>query len=167
MVGVAPPKVISAISSPKKIETSLDMEKNRERMKKLGAFLKNRREELSLTQQQLAKAVGYDQSQIISNIERGVAKIPAAKIPEFSQALQMPPERLQLELVALDLNPELANRLALVQLDSINEIVASYQQADAATKERFVSAVSGVFNIDSKRLQSDLDSLQDLQRVGT
>lgn len=135
------------------------MDKNRLRLKKLGTFLKGRREELNLTQQQLAKAVGYDQSQIISNIERGVAKIPVAKIPEFSQALQLTPERLQLELVALDLSPELANRLGIIQCDSINQLVTKYLAADTETKQKFVLAISNAFNIDGVRLQSDLESL--------
>ncbi len=61
----------------------------REKMKALGLYLKARREEMKLTQNDLATQVGYDQSQIISNIERGVAKIPVAKLPDFARALNL------------------------------------------------------------------------------
>lgn len=58
-----------------------------ERRKAFGAWFRERRQHARLTQSQLAKALQYDTSQLISNIERGVSLIPSRRIPEFAKAL--------------------------------------------------------------------------------
>lgn len=137
----------------------MEIDMNKDRMKKFGAFLKARREELNLTQQQLAKAVGYDQSQIISNIERGVAKIPVAKIPVFSDVLRLPSQKLQLDLIALDLGPELADRLDVVRCDAVHLMLKNYKQADDITKDKFITSVASLFSLDGAMLKRDLEAI--------
>jgi transcriptional regulator with XRE-family HTH domain len=57
--------------------------------KVIGKFIKVRRSELGLSQNDLARALGYNTSQYISNIERGLASIPFAKIQEMAQLLKV------------------------------------------------------------------------------
>ncbi len=70
-----------------------------ERRKLLGLWIKYRREDLKMTQAGLAKALGYDNAQIISNIERGVSAIPQKRVADFSSALQC--DNLELNLRVL------------------------------------------------------------------
>ncbi len=55
----------------------------------IGKFIKVRRTELGLSQNDLARSLGYNTSQYISNIERGLASIPFAKILEMSTLLKV------------------------------------------------------------------------------
>jgi transcriptional regulator with XRE-family HTH domain len=57
--------------------------------KVIGKFIKVRRTELGLSQNDLARSLGYNTSQYISNIERGLASIPFAKIQEMSNLLRV------------------------------------------------------------------------------
>lgn len=57
--------------------------------KVIGKFLRVRRTELGLSQSDLARSLGYNTSQYISNIERGLASIPFAKIQEMSSLLKV------------------------------------------------------------------------------
>lgn len=57
--------------------------------KVIGKFIKVRRTELGLSQNDLARSLGYNTSQYISNIERGLASIPFAKIQEMSALLKV------------------------------------------------------------------------------
>jgi transcriptional regulator with XRE-family HTH domain len=57
--------------------------------KVIGKFIKVRRTELGLSQNDLARALGYNTSQYISNIERGLASIPFAKIQEMASLLKV------------------------------------------------------------------------------
>lgn len=58
-----------------------------ERRKNFGRWLRNCRKLAHITQAELAKALGYDSSQLISNIERGVSLLPSKRIPEFARVL--------------------------------------------------------------------------------
>jgi transcriptional regulator with XRE-family HTH domain len=57
--------------------------------KVIGKFIKVRRTELGLSQNDLARSLGYNTSQYISNIERGLASIPFAKIQEMAGLLKV------------------------------------------------------------------------------
>ena len=57
--------------------------------KVISKFIKVRRTELGLNQSDLAHSLGYNTSQYISNIERGLASIPFAKILEMSMLLKV------------------------------------------------------------------------------
>jgi len=58
-----------------------------ERRKNFGKWLRNCRKQARITQAELAKALNYDSSQLISNIERGVSLLPSKRLPEFARAL--------------------------------------------------------------------------------
>ncbi|MEZ0393063.1 MAG: helix-turn-helix domain-containing protein [Pseudobdellovibrionaceae bacterium] len=52
-------------------------------MKKMGNFLREKREAKGLTQAQVALKLGYGSPQFISNIERGVSKVPLKSLRLF------------------------------------------------------------------------------------
>lgn len=58
-----------------------------ERRKKFGIWLRDCRRAARVTQAELAKALGYDSSQLISNIERGVSLLPSRRLPDFARVL--------------------------------------------------------------------------------
>jgi transcriptional regulator with XRE-family HTH domain len=57
------------------------------RRKMFGLWIRDCRKHAKLTQAELALALGYDSSQLISNIERGVSLLPSKRIPDFAHTL--------------------------------------------------------------------------------
>lgn len=60
----------------------------------IGEIIKNRREELKMTQDELARLVGYKHKASITKIESGERKLMQDKILVFSKALRFTPEQL-------------------------------------------------------------------------
>jgi transcriptional regulator with XRE-family HTH domain len=58
-----------------------------QRRRAFGIWLRDCRRHAKQTQSELAKALGYDSSQLISNIERGVSLLPSKRIPDFAKVL--------------------------------------------------------------------------------
>ena len=56
--------------------------------------IKKRREELDLTQTQLAEACGYADKTMISKIEKGLVDLPQSKIAVIAKALNTTPRSL-------------------------------------------------------------------------
>ena len=56
--------------------------------------IKNRREELNMSQEELAKKLGYKSRSSINKIEKGENDIPQSKIAAFAVALETTPEYL-------------------------------------------------------------------------
>jgi len=52
-------------------------------MKKMGVYLREKREHKGLTQAQVALQLGYGSPQFISNIERGVSRVPVKSLKYF------------------------------------------------------------------------------------
>lgn len=52
-------------------------------MKRIGSYLRKKRELKGLTQAQVASQLGYGSPQFISNIERGVSRVPAKSLKSF------------------------------------------------------------------------------------
>ena len=57
----------------------------------IGLRIKERREELGMTQEELSKKLGYKSRSTINKIEMGINDIPQSKIERFAQALEVPP----------------------------------------------------------------------------
>ena len=57
-------------------------------------IIKKRREELKLSQDELATKLGYKSRSSINKIELGLSDIPFSKIPLFAKALEIEPEVL-------------------------------------------------------------------------
>lgn len=60
-------------------------------MDSLGDKIKQRREALGLSQEELARMLGYKHKSSINKIELGQADVPRAKVPAFAKALGMTP----------------------------------------------------------------------------
>ena len=56
-------------------------------MSTIGSNIRNRRIELNMTQEELAKKLGYKSKSTINKIELGINDIPQSKIVQFANAL--------------------------------------------------------------------------------
>ena len=56
--------------------------------------IRRRREELGISQEELANMLGYKSRSSINKIEKGINDIPQSKIVEFAKALRTTPEEL-------------------------------------------------------------------------
>ena len=74
-------------------------------MSELSARLLLRREELGLSQEQLAQRMGYRSKSSITKLEKGINDIPQSKLEELAAALEIPYEAVQ---------PYIADRIAAV-----------------------------------------------------
>ena len=60
--------------------------------KKAGSWLRERRCELGLSQRELARRVNMEYYTFISQIEAGRGRIPAERLQEWSEALEVEPK---------------------------------------------------------------------------
>lgn len=60
----------------------------------LGRLIKLRREELGITQEELAKRVGWASKGSVNKVELGRVGVPRSKMPALAKALQMDPSEL-------------------------------------------------------------------------
>lgn len=67
---------------------------NEEKKKHLGEAIRRRREELGLTQSELALRLGYRSRSTINKIEKGINDISQSKLSDFAEALGTTPESL-------------------------------------------------------------------------
>lgn len=63
-------------------------------MEKIGHRIKALREELGMSQEDLARMLGYKSKSSINKIELGFQDVPRAKLPAFAKALHTTPEEL-------------------------------------------------------------------------
>lgn len=105
-------------------------------MNDIGYRIKERREELRLTQEELASRVGYKSKSAIQKIERGVNELRQDKIVVFAEALATTPSYL------MGWTEEKAPKLTLEELN----ILLAYRSAGDETK-RNICAILGVRHI--------------------
>ena len=60
----------------------------------IGDMIKKRREELGMTQEELAEKLGYKSRSSINKIESGINDLPQSKIVEFAKVLKTTPSYL-------------------------------------------------------------------------
>ena len=63
-------------------------------MNELGKKIKQRREELGLSQDELARMLGYKHKSSINKSELGAADVPRAKVSAFAKALGMTAQKI-------------------------------------------------------------------------
>lgn len=63
-------------------------------MKRMGIFLREKRELKGLTQAQVATQLGYGSPQFISNIERGVSRVPVKSLKYFIDLYSLKPDEV-------------------------------------------------------------------------
>lgn len=63
------------------------------KFQRIAKLVRKRREKLNLSQTELGTAIGVH-TQVISNIERGIAGVPSFRAAKFAKALQIPVKTL-------------------------------------------------------------------------
>lgn len=111
-------------------------------MSELSKRIKMRREELGLSQDELAKKLGYKSRSTIAKIESGDNDIPQAKIKAFSDALATTPA----ELMGWEQSPEKANR----QLST----------------EKFFENIEVLYNVKKDAFLNTISRLCKIYRIG-
>lgn len=107
-------------------------------MDNVGLRIKVRRQELGLTQSELAKKMGYSGKSAISKVEVNDEDMSMARVKKFAEALDCsvaylmgwespdfyitPPVNAELEHIIKKLNPEQSNRLLTVALAMFPEV---------------------------------------------
>ena len=82
---------------------------------KLGHFLREKRENKGLTQAFVAQRLGYGSPQFISNIERGISRVPVKSLRQFIEVYDLRPD----EVIELLLEEK---KLQLIKQLGLNEI---------------------------------------------
>lgn len=73
-----------------------------DRFQKLGLYLKKKRIEANLTQFEVATKLGYNNSQLISNVERGLCGLPLNKLSTLAKIYSL--DKRQLADILLEIN---------------------------------------------------------------
>ena len=77
--------------------------------RRIGAYIRKRREILGITQTELGRRVGYSYGNFVAILERGSGKFPFDKWQDYAEALQIPEEDHHrfLKMVIEDQHPHL------------------------------------------------------------
>lgn len=62
---------------------------NLESKKRVGVFFQKKRLEKKFSQRDMAKSLGYNSPQFISNFERGIALLPTKKLLKYADKLEL------------------------------------------------------------------------------
>lgn len=122
-----------------------------ERRKQLGRWLKQMREEAGLTQADLAKALGYDNAQIISNIERGVSAIPQKRIKDFAQHLKCEPMELDFRVLSSSVRDAGASKASDLALRYF-PLLTAIDRADDNLRGEITDYISRTLNIPHEKV---------------
>lgn len=98
-------------------------------MSTIGSNIKKRREELGLTQEELAKKLGYKSKSTINKIEMGINDINQTKIITFANVLEVPPSFLmgwENETETLCVNKENNMHTKVIDLSAVLQNNTSY-----------------------------------------
>lgn len=121
----------------------------------MGIFIRNRRKELKITQDELAKLTGYSDRSSIAKIEKGVVDLSQSKIIDFSKALNVTPTQI--------INAE--NSWGLDNKNFISEQNVNNNNPDILTFYR--ADVKGLTEDEKEELKKDLEKYTDflLQKI--
>lgn len=70
---------------------------------KLKDFLKKKRNEVGLSQKELAKKLGYTTAQFVSNWERGISRPPMDSVPKIAKLIKANEKEIYLYFFHQDL----------------------------------------------------------------
>lgn len=87
----------------------------------LGKKIKQRREELGLSQENLAQKLGYKSRSTVNKIELGINDIPLSKLKDFADALKVE-EYFFISKKDTQIE-EIKKILSLISADKLNEIL--------------------------------------------
>lgn len=107
----------------------MDVLEKKEFMESMGWRVKNRREELKMSQEELALRLNYKNKASISRIESGLNEIPQSKMRAFASALDTSIEYL----MGWDAKPQLRLKNTFLSEEE-QEIIRCYREADERDK---------------------------------
>lgn len=109
-----------------------------EKMKKeIGEKIKEKREKLNLSQEQLADKLGYKSKTSIHKVEQGMTDLPQSKIIEFAKALNTTPTYL----MGLEIPEEIPNSIPEVEFMSI-PLYASVSAGYGSCQSEFIKMIA-------------------------
>lgn len=109
-----------------------------EKMKKeIGEKIKEKREKLNLSQEQLADKLGYKSKTSIHKVEQGMTDLPQSKIIEFAKALNTTPTYL----MGLEIPEEIPNSISEVEFMSI-PLYASVSAGYGSCQSEFIKMIA-------------------------
>ena len=123
-----------------------------ERRKQLGKWLKAMREAAGLTQADLAKALQYDNAQIISNIERGVSAIPQKRIKDFAHYLKVEPMELDFRVLSSSVRDSGASKASDLALKYF-PLLTAIDRADADIRGEITTYISKTLDLPIEKVQ--------------
>lgn len=109
-----------------------------EKMKKeIGEKIKEKREKLNLSQEQLADKLGYKSKTSIHKVEQGMTDLPQSKMIEFAKALNTTPTYL----MGLEIPEEIPNSIPEVEFMSI-PLYASVSAGYGSCQSEFIKMIA-------------------------
>lgn len=112
-------------------------------MNQIYVNIKERRTELGMSQEKLAKMTGYSDRSIIAKIEKGLVNLSYDKILLFAQALHLDPEELMgwtepedvgTVLADIALNPQLLSCIKKISELPLDKQISVYDYVDFVCK---------------------------------
>ena len=104
----------------------------------IGEQIKNRRQALGLTQEELARRMGYKSKSTINKIELGINDVSQSKIMQFARALNTSVDYLMdmggVEAL-IETTPNDYGRLSTANQKVVNELIASLLRAQGDSHE--------------------------------
>ena len=123
-----------------------------ERRKELGKWIKEMREKAGKTQSDLARSLGYDNAQIISNIERGVSAIPQKRISEFARQLGCEAMELDFRVLSTSVRDSAASQASELALRYF-PLIKAIDKATANKKTEITQFISETLEIPIEKVQ--------------
>ena len=126
-----------------------------DKKKAMGIFIRNRRKELKITQDELAKLTGYSDRSSIAKIEKGVVDLSQSKIIDFSKALNVTPTQITNAENSWGLDNK--NFISEQNINNNNPDILTFYRAD----------VKGLTEDEKEELKKDLEKYTDflLQKI--
>lgn len=126
-------------------------------MTHIGIIIKKRREELGLTQEELARKLGYKSKSTINKIEMGINDISQTKVVAFASALDTTPAYL----MGWTSNPNVSTLkgnitpISDIKCDTDDEkkLLLSYRTLSSPNKKKVLSYCNGLEIIEKADLE--------------
>lgn len=133
---------------------------SRKRPKIVGNFIREKREQLGLSQRSLGQLFTPPvTTQFISNVERGVTPLPPSHVPTLAQALSIPEEEI-MEVLEREYAEKLSGKLGkegngvatmVIEVNDhevMTQIYQAYRKANPHQRENFVSQCRNLLKIE-------------------
>lgn len=139
-------------------------------MAHIGKKIKQRREELGLTQEELAHKLGYKSKSTVNKIEMGINDITQTKVVAFAKALSTTPSYL----MGWTSNPNISPlKGEIIPIESVGiqcktddekKLLLSYRSLTDISKKRVLSYCNGIaeieradFELNASHKRTDID----------